>query len=165
MFFKKKPDKPDIADQEIKAADFTEINNRLRKIENKQKEMGLQLEEISGFLQDGDDGERKLIGALIAAADNIETFYRFAAESANTPLLSQAEMMWKSAKNAARAAGLEIIDDIDVAFDFQRHTAESAGFAENVPNGHVLKILKCGYAYRNIVVRRAAVVINKTEGN
>jgi len=140
---------------------FTEIKDRLRKMENKQKEMSLQLDEINGFLQDGDDSESNLINSIVAATDNIETFYRFAAENENQPLFEQADMMWKSAKNAAEAAGLEIIDEDHAPFDFQRHSTESVGCDENIPSGYIIKVLKCGYTYRGMVMRRAAVEVNK----
>jgi len=138
---------------------LTEINERLRRIENKQKETSLQLESIDDFLQCGGT-EPALVKAVIELSDKIEDFYRFVAADVDSPLLEQARMMWRAAKNAAEAAGFEIIDAFDEPFDSGRHSAESTEQVENMPNGYVAKTLKCGYIYKDEVIRRAAVVVN-----
>jgi len=200
---------------------LAEINERLRKIETKQKETSLQLEEIDGFLQgdasaDAADTENALVDALIALADTIGDFYYFAGqenyvevdppnettwcppnetergfvlinpkdiedgaededsaeyengiededgiEDTDSPLFEQAQMMWNAAKNATETAGLEIIDAEREPFDFRLHSAESVEQDDDLPNGYVVKTLKCGYIYKGEVVRRAAVVVNK----
>ena len=138
---------------------LTEINERLRRIENKQKETSLQLEAIDDFLQCGGT-EPALVKAVIELSDNIEDFYCFVAADVDSPLLEQARMMWRAAKNAAEASGFEIIDAADEPFDSRRHSAESSEQVENMPNGYVTKTLKCGYIYKDEVIRRAAVVVN-----
>ena len=143
---------------------LAETNERLRRIETRQKEINIQLEEIDDFIQNGGN-ETVLIDTLIALADTIGDFYFFAAEDQDSPLFEQAQMMWNRAKNAAEAAGLEIIDASDEPFDFRFHSAESAEQNIDMPNGHVIKTLKFGYIYKNEVIRRAAVIINKIEKN
>jgi molecular chaperone GrpE (heat shock protein) len=139
-----------------------EINERLRKIETRQKETSIQLEEIDSFLQDGGD-ETALIDTLITLADTIGDFYFFAAADMNSPLFEQAQMMWNKAKSAVEAVGIEIIDANNEHFDFRLHSAESAEQDIDIPNGHVIKTLKFGYIYQDKVIRRAAVIINKIE--
>ena len=139
---------------------FAEISGRLRKIENAQKEMSLQLDALDALLQD--DDEHALAGALIEMCSNIENFYRFTAENPDSPLYGQARMMWDAAKNAAEPVGLEFIDDERVPFDFRRHSAEITGNDALLPNGYIIKILKCGYAYKGKVIRRALAVVNKS---
>jgi molecular chaperone GrpE (heat shock protein) len=70
-------------------------------------------------------------------------------------------MMWSAAQNAAESAGLEIIDAEREPLDFRRHSAESTAEDNGTPNGYVIKTLRCGYVYRNEIMRRAAVVVNK----
>ena len=140
--------------------DLTEINERLRRIETRQKETSLQLEEIDSALHSGGN-EESLIEAIIALADTIGDFYFFAASQPETPLFDQAQMMWNSAKNAAESAGLEIIDANNEPFDFHLHSAESTEEDNSLPNGYVTKTIKCGYSHGGAVLRRAAVVVNK----
>jgi molecular chaperone GrpE (heat shock protein) len=141
---------------------FTETNERLRRIEAKQKETSIQLEEIDDFLQ-SNGNETVFIDALMALTDTIADFYFFAGKDEDAPLFEQARMMWNRAKSAVESAGLSIIDAGNEAFDFRLHSAENVEQDLNIPNGYIIKTLKFGYIYRNEVVRRAAVVINKIE--
>ena len=141
---------------------LAETGERLRRIETRQKEINIQLEEIDNFLQNGGN-ETAFIDTLIALADTIGDFYFFAAADESSPLFEQAQMMWSRAKNAVEAVGLEIIDASDEPFDFRLHSAESAEQDIDMPNGHVIKTLKFGYMYQDKVIRRAAVIINKIE--
>jgi molecular chaperone GrpE (heat shock protein) len=139
---------------------FAEISERLRRIETRQKETSLQLEDIDGFLQ-SNGSETTLVDALIRLADTIGDFFYFAAADSDSPLFEQARMMWNSAQNAIRTAGLETIDAADEPFDFRLHSAESTEEDNALPNGYVIKTLKHGYIYRDEIVRRALVVVNK----
>jgi len=140
---------------------LAEISDRLRKLENRQKETSLQIEGIDDFLQSGSK-ETALINTLIALVDVIGDFYYFAA-AADSPLFEQAQMMWNTAINAVEAAGLEMIETGNEPFDFRLHSAECVEQDYGMPNGHVIKTLKCGYIYRDEVIRRAAVVVNKID--
>jgi len=138
---------------------LAEINDRLRKLENRQKETSLQIEGIDDFLQSSSK-EPALVNVLIALVDVIGDFYYFAA-SADSPLFEQAQMMWNAAINAVEAAGVKIIDAGNEPFDFRLHLAESTGQDYDMSNGYVIKTLKCGYIHRGEIIRRAAVVVNK----
>jgi len=180
---------------------FAELAERLRRIETKQKETSLQLDEIDNFLQSGGT-ENALVDALVALSDTIGDFYYYAGqedqgeaipadsveqpvtdessgenegafarpddspegdEDESSPLLEQARMMWNAAKNALETAGLEVIDAANEPFDFRFHSAESAEQDNNLPNGYVIRTLKYGYIYKEEVMRRALVVVNKVD--
>ena len=141
---------------------LTEICGRLRKIENQQKEASLQLEEIDDFLHSNND-ERVLVDALTELVDMIENFYRYAADNTDSAFFEQAGMMWGAAKNTADTVGLEILEFRGEPFDFRLCSAESTGSDDGIPNGYVIKTLKCGYIYKNEMMRRAAVIVNKID--
>ena len=135
-----------------------EISGRLYKIETKQKETSIQLEELDDLLQNGGN-KAALVDALISLIDTIGDFYFFA--DADSPLFEQARMMWNNARNAAKSAGLEVIIADNEPVNFFLHTIESAEQNFDMPNGYVVKTLKCGYIYQNEIVRRAVVTVNK----
>jgi molecular chaperone GrpE (heat shock protein) len=139
---------------------LAEISGRLYKIEAKQKETSIQLEELDDLLQNGGN-KTALIDALITVIDTIEDFYFFAGADADSPLFEQAQMMWNTAKNAARSAGLEIINAVNEPVNFYLHTIESTEQNFDMSNGYVIKTLKCGYIYQNEIIRRAVVIVNK----
>ena len=141
-----------------------DINERLRRIESKQKETSLQIEEIDNYLQ-GDSDETVFISALIALADIIEDFYYFAAGDKDSPLFEQAQMMWNAARNKATTAGLTIIDTALEPFDFNIHSVEGTAWDDSLPAGYVIEILKCGYIFKDEIIRQAAVIVNKQEIN
>lgn len=141
---------------------LAELDERLYKIETKQKETSLQLEEIDEFLQDNGN-KNALIDALITLIDIIGDFYFFAVADAQSPLFEQAQMMWNTAKNAAKSAGLEVITAANEPVNFYLHSIESAESNFDMPNGYVIKTLKCGYIYQNEIIRRAVVMVNKIE--
>ncbi|MDR2924078.1 MAG: nucleotide exchange factor GrpE, partial [Treponema sp.] len=80
-----------------------------------------------------------------------------------SPLFEQARMMWNTAKNAAKSAGIEIIIAANEPVNFYLHSIESAEQNFDLPNGYVIKTLKCGYIYQNEIIRRAVVMVNKIE--
>ena len=139
-----------------------EISERLRKIEIQQKETSLQIKEIDDNLQsDGD--ESIYISALVSLADIIEDFYHFASQDEDSPLFEQARMMWNAAKNKAETAGLDIIDSACELFDFNIHSIEGTAHDDSLPLGYVIKTIKCGYIFKDEVIRHAAVIVNKQE--
>ncbi|MDR2701780.1 MAG: nucleotide exchange factor GrpE [Spirochaetaceae bacterium] len=141
---------------------LAEISGRLGKIETKQKETSIQLEELDDLLQ-RDDKKCALIDSLIALVDTIGDFYFFAGADANSPLFEQAQMMWNAAKNAARSAGLEVINAANEPVNFYLHTVESTEQNFDIPNGYIIKTLKCGIIYQNEIIRRAVVMVNKID--
>jgi molecular chaperone GrpE (heat shock protein) len=141
---------------------LSEQNERLRKIENGQKETYLQLEGIDDFLQ-SNGGKTVLVDAVISLVDIIGDFYHFAAADSNSPLFEQAQMMNNAAKNAVETAGLSIINVCNEPFDFRLHTVHSTEQDNDIQNGYVIKTLKCGYIYNDEIIRRAVVIINKID--
>ena len=139
---------------------LAEINERLRKIENRQKETGIQLDEIDGLLQGGGN-EPALLDAVIMLIDSIGDFHYFASLDEVSPLAEQSMMMWNTAINAAETAGIELIAAAGEPFDFTCHSVESTEQDDRLPNGYVIKTLKCGYIYKGEIMRRASVVVNK----
>ena len=139
------------------------IDERLRKVESEEKEISLQLEAIDGSLHNDNADEYALVGGLIALADTVEDFYRFAAVSEDTAFFEQARMMWNAVKNAAENAGLEMIESSGEPFDFERCSVEDTRYDENLPVGYSIETLKCGYVYKDHMMRRAAVVVNRAK--
>jgi molecular chaperone GrpE (heat shock protein) len=141
---------------------LAEQNERLRRIENKQKETGLQLEGIDDFLQ-SNGGNNNLIDAFIDLVDIIGDFYFFAAADTSSPLFEQAQMMMNTAKSTAETAGLEIIDAVNEPYNFNYHDIHSIEQDYHIQNGFVIKTLKFGFLYNNEIIRRATVVMNKID--
>lgn len=138
-----------------------EADALLRKLEARQKETCFQLEDISESLQDDGGENRSLIDTLISVAGYIEDFYMFSSEDVTSPLFDQAVMMWNTARKSLEGSGLKIIDRERVPLDFRLHSPERTGDDESLSDGYVLKTLASGYIYKDEVIKRSLVVVNK----
>ena len=151
-----------------------QIENRIikviEKIESKQKETMLQLEDIDSLLQEelenrdnnnngnGNDNNG-LPKALMALIETIYDFYLYV--EPGTPLFDQAEMMFGRSVKTAKDVELEVIVDEGANFDFRLHTAHGTEEEPNLPDGHIVKTLQCGFIYKDEILRRAVVIVNK----
>jgi len=143
------------------AVDMNSLNIQLKKIETGQKELVLQLDNLSESIMDDDRSEMDQLWAesLIVVLDVIEDFYRFVAATPDSPYAEQAQIMWQTAQDSA--SELDIIDEEGKIFDFRKHITEGTDCNLEMPNGYVIKTLKCGYEYKGEVIRRASVIVNR----
>ena len=148
-------------------AQFGELAKLLRKQDSRQKEISIQLDDLSEWMQEGGQEAQAqtqpLVQGLIALADQIENLYLFAQNDQESPLWAQAEMMWRATIKSLSDAGVTVITGQGMALDFNLHVTKSALYAEGVPPGYVLQTLASGYIQNDKVVRRAAVIVSKKE--
>ncbi len=135
----------------------------LRKLSLGQKEVNLQLEEINELLEAPEDGENKLAAALINTTEQIENFYRLVYGDEASPLYRQAAMMWEAALGNLRRAGITAIEGEGI-IDLRLHAPAGTDFDGEKPEGFILKTVECGFIYKDKVVKRASVIVNKRSG-
>jgi len=145
----------------VPAVELREMSDTLRRIENRQKEAALLLEDIDSALQEDDS---RLIHALIGILDMIHGFVAFAGKSKDDALLTQARMMYDSGRRAAHDAGLEVICAEGVSFDHRLHAIAATDHHQDLPNGYVIQTIRPGYLHNDKILRLADVAVNKTEG-
>jgi len=133
----------------------------LRKVDNRQKETSIQLDEISELLQEDTSEVRLLIDALTAIAGQLENFYLFASEDKQSSLFEQAGMMWGAARKSLEGAGITTIGGEGFPVDFLLHSPVRTDADERFPEGYVLKTLESGYVYKSEIIKRASVIVNK----
>jgi len=137
------------------------IGAELRRIESRQQEVSIQLEDMDEYLR---GGQEEAAEAAMALADIVFDFHRFCAQGSDARLLEQSEMMRAAAAKAASSMGLEVVDaQLGVMFDTNLHTAQGTGSEQGKPDGLVLQTLASGYVYNGRILRRVSVVINKAE--
>jgi len=136
---------------------------QLKKIELGQKEVVMQLDTISEQLFGGESEENEnLRVALMETMDLIEDLMRFTLTEPNSPYAEQARIMWKSAIRSAQESGIDVIDNENGNFDYKLHEVGGTDMCATLPSGCIIKTLKCGYLYKNEVLRRASVIVNKS---
>lgn len=138
------------------------LGSRLDKIENRQKETMLQIDDIDNFLQE-DNNQDGLPEALMALIEIIYDFYLYAGQ--DSALYEQAQMMLNKAKKSAESVGLEVVGGKGEVFDFRLCTVQGTDDAPDLPDGCITQVLQCGFIFKDEILRRAVVVVNKKTGN
>ncbi|KAI4453547.1 heat shock protein 70kda [Holotrichia oblita] len=100
---------------------YIELNQSIRKLDTKQTEITLILENLTEMIEEAsvENENSPLCEALVALADLIENFYNFAKQNNDSELLTQAEIMFSTAIKKMGAAGLVRINDENTHSDIK----------------------------------------------
>lgn len=104
------------------------------------------------------------VKALLHIADLVEDFYTYAKQQNDPNIREQARLMWANAHKALTGAGLAKIGSIgdeEAVFDPRLNQIQGTVCDGRYANGAVMEVLRSGYIYRDEVIRKAAVVVNK----
>lgn len=146
-------------------ADIQELDDILKKINGRQTDISMQVEEIYEKLEELPDprDNANTDESLMELLDIIEDFYRYAKGEA--ALREQAGMMWRMAGRAAAKAGLMRLDEEEMPFDAALHDIEQITEEEGCPHGMVRFTWRSGYLRDGKILRKARVTVNRQGGN
>ncbi|MCL2321001.1 MAG: nucleotide exchange factor GrpE [Oscillospiraceae bacterium] len=150
---------------------YDEINKNIVKINKSQKEISYNMEEVNEFIQEyKDDYEDEikrendsLLKGLISIADVVEDFYVFCLSFGDDERKTSGEMIWNSILKKLSLSGLVRIFDEKTKPDAVFNTVISTSEDLSLPEGYIIKTVKSGYIYKNKVIRKSSVIVNKLE--
>ncbi|MDR2661702.1 MAG: nucleotide exchange factor GrpE [Treponema sp.] len=159
---------------ELPRCELTELASAgrelLAELTRKQAGTSLQIEEIydlvkdQGLLRETAAAERAradhLVLAAVGLSDLLEDFCAYARRSGSGELQDQAELLWKNAGEILLDRGIIRFGEKGQALDPGIHTVK-AGVESSLPRERVVEVLQSGYAYRNKLLRKAAVVLSR----
>ena len=128
-------------------------------IDNRQKEMVIQLEELDASVNEGSGGHFE---PLMTLSDIIYDFFCYSKKDA--AIAEQARMMWHGTTQSLKKAGLEVLEPTGETFNHCLHVAHGIISDPGTPHETVSETLKCGYVFGDRILRRATVVVNKMNG-
>ena len=146
--------------------------DNIGRLYKKQGEMNIQLEEIyslaaenqqNNVIESLEKENEKLIKALVFSADMIEDLYTYYENNYDEAMTAQSSVIWRTLCKTFAAAGLVRVADENTPFDPTLNSVENIICDMNINEGYIAKVLKSGYIYKNKVIRKSLVVINKTE--
>lgn len=106
----------------------------------------------------------ELLRGLMSPLDHIELALASMDSAQDIASLRQGiRMTFRELASVLAQHGLEEIRPADVPFDPNQHEAAATGSDPSKPDGHVLAVLRTGYALRGRVLRAALVQVNKVE--
>ena len=140
-------------------ARFDSLEKIALAINNRQKEMIIQLEELDASINGGSEGHFE---QLIALSDIIYDFVIYSMKDES--IAEQAKMMWLGSTAALKKAGIEVLEPTGETFNYLLHIIHGTTSRLCSPDECIYETLKCGYVYGDNILRRATVIVNKTNG-
>ncbi len=161
------------------------FNSTLKRIGKELNNTNMQLEEIlSEYMEekekdrdkDKDIAELKktitayeeeklsLVRSLVAILDQLEDIYRYSLKNDCDSWSEQMQLLWKNISVNLQLQGITRIEGENTLFDARIHSAVQVKEDKNVLNGMILEVLRCGYMYQSHLLRKAQVIVNKTNG-
>jgi molecular chaperone GrpE (heat shock protein) len=146
----------------------------LADLNRKQTGTSLQIEEIYDMVKEQDslrekaDAEKlradQLVLAAVGLSDLLEDFCAYARRSGSEALRGQARLLWEKAGGILSGCGILRFGAEGQTLNPQLHTVK-AGAESPFPREQVAELLQSGYAYRNSVIRKAAVVVSRGQND
>ena len=154
------------------------FNAVLKRIAREQSNANAQLEELTALI----DGEMEknrdaevlkeriyacenenlaLVKGFIEILDQIENLYRYISTNEYGNRAAQIRLMWDNICNSLTALGIIRIDGLNTVFNPLIHDAKALRDEPGVQDGMILEVLRCGYIYKSILLRKSEVVVNK----
>jgi len=128
-----------------------------------QTEMALTLSEIFDSIDDAKEVDEidpevyDLVEVLVETADMVEAFYKYAVQSENSALISQANLMWKSLLKKFAIIGLTRIPDEQTEVDGKLN--KTVAVDEEIDEGIIANTLRSGYVYKGGLIRKSEVTV------
>ncbi|MDR3162073.1 MAG: nucleotide exchange factor GrpE [Spirochaetaceae bacterium] len=142
----------------------------LGQLNERQNDMSLQIEEIYDLVKE-QEGLQKAVEAekatayrvalgAIGLADLLEDFCAYAGRSGSEALNHQARLLWEQACDHLFGCGIAPVGIAGQSLDPRLHTVK-AGAASPLPREQIVQVLRQGYTYQGMLVRKAAVVVSR----
>lgn len=104
-----------------------------------------------------------LLKALINLADLIEDMYVYSKKTENVSLKQQVILQWNYVKSHLLQCGVTVIGNEGESFNSELDRAAEVRHMEEKFDGEILEVLKSGYMYKGKLLRKAEVIVNKTD--
>jgi molecular chaperone GrpE (heat shock protein) len=144
----------------------------LADIRKKQTDVSLQVEEIYDLLKEQNpkgleealaaekNRADRLAKTAIALSDLLEDFYVYAKQSGSEEPKHQADILWTQSEQLLSNNDIVRFGGEGQTLNPQIHTVQK-GVESPLPKEQVLEVLQSGYVYKNMLVRKAAVVVSR----
>jgi len=156
---------------------FEQMLKKLRKEQNEfnyqVEEIITMLEEIKSYdktvtdlrasLQATEEEKQALVKNYIAVLDYFEDYYKYIKKHADKTWVEQFFTLWDNVAKTLQLQGIKRIEGKNTRFDPRLNEAKMTTNYDNLPEGIITEVLKCGYIYKSNILRKAEVVVNKKE--
>ncbi|NLI93093.1 MAG: nucleotide exchange factor GrpE [Peptococcaceae bacterium] len=147
-----------------------ELNNTNIQLEEvlsqymEEKEKDKYIAEMKKAITAYEEEKLSLVRGLVATLDQLEDLYRYSLKNECGSWSEQIQLLWRNTSANLLLQGITRIEGENTLFDSRIHSAVQVKEDNNFPNGVILEVLRSGYMYRSRLLRKAQVVVNKTNG-
>jgi len=150
----------DLSEVEQLREQAADLNQRLMRIaadfDNFRKRTRIEKEELAKY------ANSNLVSELLLVLDNFQRALEVKDPSEDVKrFLAGMEMVYKQLIQLLSQAGLEPINTIGQTFDPQKHEAVMHTEDESVPDNAIIEELRCGYMFKDKVLRPSMVKVAK----
>ncbi|NMB95888.1 MAG: nucleotide exchange factor GrpE [Clostridiaceae bacterium] len=159
-----------------------DFNKVLDIISREQKKANIQLEELVISMGEEDEEEKEkanalkaleksmdaleqekflIIKGLIEVLDQVENLYSISKKDKSSPWFKQISLMWQLISKILLSAGITRIYDENIMFNPLLNNIAVTEYNPQFEEGIVLEVLKSGYIYKEKILRKSEVVVNK----
>ncbi len=131
-------------------------------IEEKEKDKNIVV--LKKTITAYEDEKLSLVHGLVAILDQFEDIYRYSLKNQCGSWFEQMQHLWRNTLTSLQVQGITRIEGENTLFDSRIHSAVQVKEDKNILNGMVLEVLRCGYTYQSCLIRKAQVIVNKTNG-
>ncbi|MDD2402669.1 MAG: nucleotide exchange factor GrpE [Clostridia bacterium] len=129
-----------------------------------ENEKDKQIAEQQRMITACEEEKRSLVWGLVAVLDQLEDIYRYSLQNEDSALFEQMQLLWKDVATKLLLQGINRIEGDNTVFNSKIHSAVQVKEDNNISNGVVLEVIRCGYVYKTHLLRKAQVIVNKIEG-
>lgn len=152
----------------------------LKRVDKGQYRYSHQLEEILEILDDLEKDKNainalqkkdresekeidRLLNAILELADSLEDIYSYAIRFGHKALQEQMSIEWKRIGDILNQYGIHRLEGIGTLFTSSLYVAKAVEENQDIPHAEILEILRSGYMYKDRILRKAEVVVNRRE--
>lgn len=157
------------------------FNSTLKRISKELNNTNIQLEEVfSEYLEDQEKDQQiaemnktltnceaeklSLVKGLINILDGFEDLYSYSLKYEHGSWPEQMQLLWNNFQAILSLQGIIRIEGKSTLFNAKYHSAIEVREDNNTANGMILEVLRSGYIYQSQLLRKAQVIVNKTDG-
>jgi len=98
---------------------------------------------------------------FISVLDQFEDFYRFILHKTDSTWKEQIGMMWNNMSSILLSAGITRIENYNTIFNPKINSVKAVVHNSGLQDGVVTEVIRCGYMYKDDILRKAEVIVNK----
>lgn len=125
-----------------------------------EKELTGALRECKKMLQTVEEEKQCIIQGVITLGDALEDIYRYALRTEEESWKQQLEVVWGKTGERLSLFGISRIEGKGQMFMPEFQVAQKVENHPDLPHGQVIDVLRAGYLYRGVLIRKAEVVVN-----